>query len=267
VSEYVLGSDDAEIARLDGQAAAIAGASEALLRATGIGPGMRVLDLGTGLGHVAYQVAAIVGPEGSVVGVDREAPALAVAESRRTADNIRFAEGDVRTVRFDEPFDAVVCRLLLFHLPDAVDVLRHHRANLRPGGLMAALDYDEGTSRAEPDVALVRAALGWVEASFLAAGANPRVGSRLIPMLREAGFADLTSFGIQGYYGPGDPSGPALLAGIVRTLAPVILARGIATEEQVDLATLEERLGRELDAADAVLLPPTVVGAWGRLRS
>jgi ubiquinone/menaquinone biosynthesis C-methylase UbiE len=43
---------------------------------------MRVLDLGTGLGHVAFQVAAIVGPEGSVVGVDL-ATKLLGARSRR----------------------------------------------------------------------------------------------------------------------------------------------------------------------------------------
>ena len=53
MTEYVLGSDPDEIARLDGQAASIAGASQGLLRMAGIGPGMRVLDLGTGLGHVA----------------------------------------------------------------------------------------------------------------------------------------------------------------------------------------------------------------------
>jgi SAM-dependent methyltransferase len=267
VTEYVLGSDEAEIERLDRQAAAIAGASEALLRAAGIGPGMRVLDLGTGLGHVAFQVAAMVGPEGSVVGVDREAPSLAVAESRRTTDTMRFVEADVRTVRFDEPFDAIVCRLLLFHLPDAVEVLRHHRANLRPGGLMVALDYDEGSARAEPQVALVEQALGWVDAAFVASGANPRIGARLIPMLLEAGFADVTGFGIQAYFGPRDASGPALLAGIVRTLAPVIVARGVATAKEIDVGTLQDRLRRELDAANAVLLPPTVVGAWGALRS
>lgn len=48
---YVLGSDDAEIARLDGQASSIAGATEALLRAAGIGGPARVLDLGTGCAH------------------------------------------------------------------------------------------------------------------------------------------------------------------------------------------------------------------------
>jgi SAM-dependent methyltransferase len=267
MSEYVLGSDDAEIARLDRQAALIAGASDALLRAAGIGRGMRVLDLGTGLGHVAFQVAELVGPEGSVVGVDREAPALAVAESRRTTDNVRFLEADVRRVRFDEPFDAIVSRLLLQHLPDTVDVLRHHLVNLRPDGILAAIDADGGAVRAEPDVALVNQVMGWIEAALRSAGADPHVGARLVPLLQEAGLADVNSLGLQTYFAPGDPGGPAVLAGIVRTLAPTIVARGIATEEEIGGDTLAERLGRELEAADAVMLPPTIAGAWGRVRS
>jgi ubiquinone/menaquinone biosynthesis C-methylase UbiE len=265
MSEYVLGSSEAEIVRLDQQAASIAGASDALLRAAGIGPGMRVLDLGTGLGHVAAQVAELVGPSGSVLGVDREAPSLAVAERRGVAENVRFVEADVRTVRFDEPFDAVVCRLLLFHLPDAVDVLRHHRAeSLRPGGTMLAIDYDTGSARTEPHVPSVGKAKGWVEAAFAAAGANPRVGARLVPMLREAGFSDVSGFGIQAYFAAGDRPGPAVLAGVVRTLHDTIVRHGIATAEEIGIETLEERMRHDLAAADAVLLPPTVVGAWGR---
>jgi SAM-dependent methyltransferase len=264
LTEYVLGSDPIEIARLDRQAAAIAGATDALLRAAGIGPGMRVLDLGTGLGHVAAQVAELVGPSGSVIGVDRETPSLEVAERRRVAENIRFVEGDVRTVRFDEPFDALVGRLLFFHLPDAVDVMRHHQASLRPGGTLIAIDYDIGSARTEPPTALATQALAWVEAAFRAAAANPRIGARLGPMLRAAGYADVTTFGIQAYYAPGEPGAPALLAGVVRSLHDVIVARGIATAAEIDLETLEERLQHELVRTDAVLMPPTVVGAWGR---
>ena len=261
MTEYVLGSDPDEIARLDGQAASIAGASQGLLRMAGIGPGMRVLDLGTGLGHVARQALELVGPSGAVVGVDREAPLLAVAEQRRTADNLRFVEADVRTVTFDEPFDAIVCRLLLFHLPDAVAVLGHHRANLRPGGTMVAIDYDTGSSRSEPDVPLVRQALGWVDAAFRAAGADPRIGARLGPLLREAGFADVQSLGIQAYFAPDDPAAPALLSGVVKSLSRPILAGGIASEAELD--SLPARLREAIAEADAVVLPPTVVGAWG----
>jgi SAM-dependent methyltransferase len=263
MTEYVLGSDPTEIARLDQQAAAIAGASDALLRAAGIGPGMRVLDLGTGLGHVAAQVAELVGPSGSVVGVDREPRLLAAAEQRRLAENVRFVEADVRTVRFDEPFDAVVCRLLLFHLPDAVDVLRHHRgASLRPGGRMVAIDYDTGGVRTEPPVPLLALIGGWVEAAFRAAGADPHVGARLAPLLGEAGFADVSTFGIQAYLPPS--SGAALLAAVARSLHDTIVRHGIASEEEIGVETLTERLQREVEAAGAIVLPPTVVGAWGR---
>jgi SAM-dependent methyltransferase len=263
MTEYVLGSDPQEIERLDAQAAAIAGASDGILRAAGIGPGMRVLDLGTGLGHVAAQLAALVGPAGAVVGVDREAPLLALAEERHAGENIRFLDADVRTARLDERFDAVVCRLLLFHLPDAVEVLGfHRRENLRPGGLMVAIDYDDGTARSEPEVPLATRALAWVAAAFRQAGADPRVGAKLVVLLREAGFGDVQAFGIQRYIAPGDP--PRLLTGVVRALHDAIVAGGIATAEEIGIDTFAERLERDLQAADAVLLPPAVVGAWGR---
>jgi SAM-dependent methyltransferase len=267
MTQYVLGSSDAEVRRLDLQAANIAGPTDGLLRASGIRPGMRVLDLGTGLGHVAFQLAELVGPEGSVVGVDREAPLLAVAESRRVYDTVRFVEADVRTVTFDEPFDAIVCRLLLFHLPDAIGVLRHQQANLRPGGMIVAVDFDLGGCRTEPDVPLATECLRWVEAAFRSAQAEPRIGARLALLLGAAGLSDVTTFGVQGYLAPTDPSGPTLIAGVVRSLAQPILENGIATAEQLDLDTLQDRLTAEVTARDAVVLPPTVAGAWGRLRS
>jgi protein-L-isoaspartate O-methyltransferase len=79
---YALGSERPEIARLDGQAALYSEPTLHLLRSAGIGPGMRVLDLGTGLGHVAQLVADLVGPEGEVIGVDAEPALLEVAKSR-----------------------------------------------------------------------------------------------------------------------------------------------------------------------------------------
>jgi ubiquinone/menaquinone biosynthesis C-methylase UbiE len=109
---YALGSDEAEIGRLDAQATMSAPATRLLLRAGGrISPGMRVLDLGTGLGHVAFELADLVGQQGTVVGIDQSTRLLEIAEHRRIKagiDNVTFVEADVRTFHDDEPFDAIV---------------------------------------------------------------------------------------------------------------------------------------------------------------
>jgi SAM-dependent methyltransferase len=264
---YVLGSDEAEIGRLDAQAAMSAPATRLLLGVGGrISPGMRVLDLGTGLGHVAFEVANLVGPRGTVVGIDQSPRLLEIAEQRRLAagmDNVTFVAADVRTFHDDEPFDAIVGRLILFHLPDAIDVLAHHLASLRPGGVVLAIDFDGGAIRAEPPVPLVTTIRDWVGDAFRSAGANPVVGARLALLFRRAGAVDVTSFGVQAYFAPDDPTGPGWLAGVVRSLAPRIIGAGIATEADLGVDTLQRRVAQALAESDAVLLPPTLVGAWG----
>ena len=265
---YVLGSDDAEVARLDAQATAIAPPTALLLRAAGIGPGMRVLDLGTGLGHVAFAVAELVGPEGAVVGLDTSATLLEHAERRRRAlgpagEHVRLLERDARTYRPAEAFDAVVARLLLFHLPDAVEVVAHHAENLRAGGRWVALDFDIGSARAEPEVPLITTAAGWIEAAFRAARADPRVGARLARILTAAGLTEVETFGLQRYLAPDDPTGSHLLAGVVGALAEPIVANGIATADELGLDTFQARVAAALVEADSTMLPPAVVGAWG----
>jgi SAM-dependent methyltransferase len=263
---YVLGTDDVEVARLDAQASSIAGATEALLRAAGIGGPMRVLDLGTGLGHVALQVAGLLDPEGSVLGVDQAERLLEIAEQRRAAaraERVAFLQADARAFSASDPFDAIVARLLMFHLPDREEVLRHQLEALRPGGTMVVIESDMGAMRAEPQVPLVDAAREWTEAAFRAAGADPRIGARAGQLLRRAGFADVSTLGVQAYFAPSDPTGPLLCAGVVRSLAPQIVAQGIADEAELGLETLQERIAEQVVARDAVILPPAVVGAWG----
>jgi hypothetical protein len=75
---------------------------------------------------------------------------------------------------------------------------------------------------------------------------------------------DVSTLGVQAYLGPDDPHGPRWAAGLVDSLAPQIIGRRIASEADLGLDTLQERVAHELAANDAVFLPPTVVGAWGR---
>jgi len=264
---YSLGSEDHEIARLDAQAALLARATGMLLRAAGVGRGMRVLDLGTGLGHVAFAAAELVGPVGRVVGIDRDPKMLSVAILRGSAHpQVRFVEADVRTWRSEEPFDAIVGRLIFFHLPDRVAVLRHHVESLRPDGLVVALDFDVGSIRAEPAVPLVEEAVKWTQAAFLSAGACPTIGARLAPLLTDAGLADVQSIGIQEYLGPDDPRGARSLCEVMRSLAPQAAAAGIAIPEHLRHDTLEERLGAAMRASASAFLYPVLSSAWGRRR-
>src|SRR5215467_5582931 len=119
--EYALGYTAAEHERLIRQAALIAPYTERLFRQAGIGPGQRVLDLGSGVGDVSMLLARIVGPSGEVVRIERDASSIARAEARLTAaglHNVSFVQTDVGEIRSDKPFDAAVGRFILFHRSD-----------------------------------------------------------------------------------------------------------------------------------------------------
>lgn len=265
--EYLLGASESEQARLDAQSALLAMPTKLFLHRAGITPGMRVLDLGTGLGDVAFQVSEVVGPTGAVVAIDESPAMLAVAEQRSVAAgvrNVRFVEANARTFRDADAFDAVVGRLIWCYLPDSTEVVRHHLGGLAGDGVMLLIDQDVGTVRSEPRVPLMDAALYWGVESHLRTGADPMIGARLALILQDAGLTDVETFGIQEYLSPDDPAGPALVSGIVHTLAPALVAGSIATEEELALDTFEERLRHQLQSSRAVLLVPSVVGAWGR---
>jgi SAM-dependent methyltransferase len=107
--------------------------------------GCRVLDLGSGAGRDAYALAQLVGPGGSVVGVDMTPEQLAVAEGHRSFhrdafgfDNVRFLHGYIE--RLDEldlepgSFDVIVSNCVVNLSPDKDAVLAGVQRLLKPGG-------------------------------------------------------------------------------------------------------------------------------------
>src|SRR6201997_275070 len=108
---YALGYTDTEHERLIRQAALIAPYTERLFRQAGIGPGQRVLDLGSGIGDVSMLLARIVGPSGEVVGIERDASSIGRAKARAAAAgllNVSFMQTDVSDISSDKLFDAAV---------------------------------------------------------------------------------------------------------------------------------------------------------------
>jgi ubiquinone/menaquinone biosynthesis C-methylase UbiE len=76
---YLLGHSDGELTRLTRQAAFLDDLTDDVFRRAGLEPGMRVLDAGCGVGDVSLIAARIVGPRGTVLGVDRAAEPLDLA--------------------------------------------------------------------------------------------------------------------------------------------------------------------------------------------
>lgn len=268
---YLLGHQDSELRRLEEQARTLEPATASLLTMAGIGPGMRVLDLGSGAGDVAFLAAHLVGPDGSVLGIDSSP--LALARARQRADwgkvgNVSFLQADVRTVDpstdLGGAFDAVIGRLILLYVDDPSEVVHRVATALRPGGVLLAMEYDMSVAGSVPAQPLTTQVMGWIMAAFERAGHNPVLGTQLAGILSAAGLVDPACLGLQAYLETDDPAGPRLLASTTRTLLPVIEAKGIATAEEVGIDTLERRITEMLLATGAMARPPTLVGAWGR---
>jgi SAM-dependent methyltransferase len=267
-TRYQLGSDAAELERLNRQGRVLAPATRSILDAAGIRPGMRVLDLGSGAGDVAFVAAELVGPSGELVGIDRSPEAIARANMRaqqRGLGQVRFVEGDIHTAAPGGPFDAIIGRLVLMYVPDPAAVLRTQAALLRPGGLVIPIEFDLHSARSVPSTPLVHQALTWLAEGFRRAGIETSLGPRLWAVLRDAGLRPLGMMGVQPYFGPEDPDGPVILAGIVRTALPLLERTGVATAEQVGAETLQQRLSDELRLAAAVFAHPMLLSAWATI--
>src|SRR5471030_2216090 len=108
-------------------------------REAGIGEGMRVLDVGSGAGDVAFLAAELVGKTGEVVGTDRSPTAIAAATARansRGLHNVSFQLGNPAELSFDRPFDAAVGRYVLQFNSDPAAMLRGIARQVKSGGIV-----------------------------------------------------------------------------------------------------------------------------------
>ena len=119
--------------------------TDRLLKLAGTAPGMRVLDVGSGIGQPALSAGRAVAPGGLVVGVDLS-PAM-IAAARAAADdtaNVDFVLGAVETaVLPPRSFDAALSRWGLTFAADRVELLSAVAGLLKPGGVLAAAVWAE----------------------------------------------------------------------------------------------------------------------------
>ncbi|MFI4974899.1 MAG: methyltransferase domain-containing protein [Caulobacterales bacterium] len=237
-----------------------------LLVDAGIGASMRVLDIGCGSGDVALLAGALVGEQGQVFGVDREAGPLALARDRARGlglTNVTFVQGDFDTLPLGiELFDAAVGRRVLMYQPDAVLALAQLARGVRPGGLIVFQEHDTTMTPASlAPMPLHRRAQGWIRQTIEREGADLHMGFGLYAALTGAGLAVER---VRAEAIVQTPNAPHAVATIIRAMLPRIVSHGVATENEIDIDTLDRRLGEERTGTDAIYVGDVMFGAWAR---
>ena len=117
------------------------GATEAILEGARLRPGMRVLDLASGVGDPALSIAEEVGPSGRVTATDLGPGMMSPAEElarKKGLTNIEFREASAEALPFpNESYDALTCRFGIMFFPDLPKALRECFRVLKPGGRAA----------------------------------------------------------------------------------------------------------------------------------
>jgi len=162
---YVLGHSAEELNRLIDQARLFGELTEDVFVRAGIGPGMRVLDVGCGAGDVSFLLARMVGPSGAVVGLDRSEDAVSMANARAQAmglAQVSFSQGELEDISIDQPVDAAVGRFVLMYSPEPSVSLRRIAANVRAGGIVAFQEMNVADAKSFPYVDLFEQSMRWI---------------------------------------------------------------------------------------------------------
>lgn len=260
---YLLGTSDAELDRLAFQHGLWGPVSEAFLDRLGIGPGMRVLDLGCGPGLLTADLLRRVGPDGHVTALDPSERWHGILRERLAgAPNLELVHARVEEVELPaESFDLVVARWLFCFLEEPGEVLRRLFSALVPGGVVAIQDYNHEGISIFPDSPGFRAAVEATRGWFRDSGGDTWIAPKLPPLFRAAGLEPLQPHSTVLCGGPESDAfrWAELFFGY---FAGVYLAEGRLTPEEH--AVFEREWRERRDDPDSVFCSPIVMDMAGR---
>ncbi|MEM7445238.1 MAG: methyltransferase domain-containing protein [Pseudomonadota bacterium] len=263
---YVLSRTVSEYERLRDQALVWAPLTDRVLKAAGLAEGMTALDAGCGPGEVMRLMARIVGPDGSVTGVDIDPHVGAYGIERlREEENGDFHFHAANLLDGESvpgaPFDLVYCRFLLLHMDDPVEMVRRLAALTKKGGTLVAMDYVMDTMRVAPSDPVLERGMEILNGTLSAAGRPLDAGVRLGEWFCAAGLPMPHGSDIEGRYevASDDP----MLAKAVAGFGPMGVSLGVATEAEIQ--SLPDEIRAVALRREHCFHWPTVTAAWTRV--
>lgn len=190
---YMLVRGEMAVSRLDLLERIFGPATRHLLSAAGLCSGMRIAEIGCGIGLTAQWASTQVSPGGSVVGVDSSSEQLHIGKKSAAeagTTNLSFREGNAYETGLPRgSFDLVYSRFLLCHLADPAKALAEMSSLLRCGGILVCEDHDDGGIFTEPATHAYKRLVEISDAVNRSHGLDSSIGLRLPRLFREVGFS------------------------------------------------------------------------------
>ncbi len=260
-SQYVLGTDEAELVRLGFQHRVWAKNAFDLWERAGFAPGQTILDVGCGPGFAALDLASIVGPEGRIIAVDESQRFLDYLREQlgvRHVTNVKTVHRDVQGLRQSEDsVDGAFARWVLCFVKDPEAVVSGVARALRRGGTFAVMDYYNYLAfRMAPRSEIFEKVIQAVVRGWMQHGGDPEIGARIPAIMISHGLSIREICSVSRVARPGTTlwQWPATF---FRNFLPRLVTEGILTPEEKDAfdRVWEER---SADPAAFLVTPPMV---------
>jgi SAM-dependent methyltransferase len=237
--------------------------TEPLLEAAGLRAGMSCLDVGCGGGDVTLKMAALVGAEGHVVGVDRDQSVLQLArqEAEEQGLPVTFRRLEAEELAEESAYDLVFARYLLSHLPRPQRAIEAMVRAARPGGRLVLEDvFFPGHVCYPSNAAFDRFVELYQAVAREKEGGDAAIGVRLLGMALEAGLVDVRVGLVVPTFREGE--GKWVTRVTMEHIRGAVVGAGLASDSEVDKVVSE--LGRLADDDRTLMSIAPTFQVWGR---
>lgn len=259
--EYVLGTHDAELARLGLQHRLWSELTFACWDRCGIRTGSIVMDVGSGPGYTAFDLVPLVGPSGRVIAVDESERFIEYVGKRAVTlgvENIETHVQDVQELNVAAlSVDVAYARWVLCFVPRPEAVIARVARALKPGGVFAVQDYIHWAALTlSPRSDAFLRVMPSVGKSWVMHGGDPSIGQRLPALMAAAGLDVEQMRPLQRIARPGDPLWDWPTS-FFNNFIPMLVEQGLVAPE--DWRALQKEWAERTKDPNAVFWTPSMV--------